>query len=311
RFYVESVVDFLHYATPGAPGSGFGPTAGGLLFYLQDGVPTGLVNIPPGASNIKNEDFAFFVQDKWQILPNFTFNYGLRWEAQIFPDTVVDPSKTAYGIFLSNPAFPSDGTLHNQKKEFQPRIGFAWDVRNNHKSVLRASWGIYNGRQNMLTQVGSITTNGAQQRTIFTNSGIIASGGPAPVWPNALPVTPGNSSCSGPPVNSFPCKTNSQESPGARWAKLVPPGNSSCSGPPVNSFPCFTGVRVFSKDYANPRIYTTNVAFEHEIFRDVAVYADFTLAKGVHLTRFVNVNNFQPVLAGQPSGPICCNTTGS
>ena len=278
RYIFDSVANFLHYATPGAPGSGFGPTAGGLLFYLQDGVPTGLVNIPPGASNIKNEDFAFFVQDKWQILPNFTFNYGLRWEAQIFPDTVVDPSKTAYGIFLSNPAFPSDGTLHNQKKEFQPRLGFAWDVRNNHKSVLRASWGIYNGRQNMLTQVGSITTNGAQQRTIFTNSGIIASGGPAPVWPNALPVTP---------------------------------GNSSCSGPPVNSFPCFTGVRVFSKDYANPRIYTTNVAFEHEIFRDVAVYADFTLAKGVHLTRFVNVNNFQPVLAGQPSGPICCNTNGS
>src|SRR5712691_7513337 len=51
RYIFDSVVDFLHYATPGAPGSGFGPTAGGLLFYLQDGVPTGLVNIPPGASN--------------------------------------------------------------------------------------------------------------------------------------------------------------------------------------------------------------------------------------------------------------------
>src|SRR5437870_2204356 len=35
RYIFDSVVDFLHYATPGAPGSGFGPTAGGLLFYLQ------------------------------------------------------------------------------------------------------------------------------------------------------------------------------------------------------------------------------------------------------------------------------------
>ena len=254
RYIFDSVVDFLHYATPGAPGSGFGPTSPGLIFYLQDGVPTGLSNIPPGASSIKNEDFALFIQDKWQIRPNFTFNYGLRWEAQIFPDTVVAPPKTAYAIFLSNPGFPSDGTLHNQKKEFQPRVGFAWDLFNNHKSVLRASWGIYNARQNMLTQVGSITTNGVQQRTIFFAS---SPGSTGPTWPNPFPA---NAS------------------------------NPSCAGPPVNPFPCFTGVRVFSKNYANPRIYATNVSFEQELYPSWAAYVDFSMNKGVHLTRFFDVN---------------------
>ncbi len=282
RYIFDGPVGFLRYASPAGPG-GFGPTVqecsnptfttvayvtpptpcpagtsfngGPLLFYLQDGVPTGLSNIPPGASSIKNEDFALFIQDKWQIWPNFTFNYGLRWEAQIFPDAVVAPSKTAYAIFLSNPAFPSDGTLHNQKKEFQPRVGFAWDLFSNHKSVLRASWGIYNARQNMLTQVGSITTNGVQQRTIFTDSAF----GGGPVWPFAFPTTP--------------------------------PSNPPCPGPPVNAFPCFTGVRVFSKDYANPRIYTTNVAFEQELYPSWAVYVDFTMSKGVHLTRFFDANN--------------------
>ena len=34
------------------------------------------------------------------------------------------------------------------------------------RSVLRGSYGIYYARQNMLTQVGSITTNGVQQQTI-------------------------------------------------------------------------------------------------------------------------------------------------
>jgi len=298
RYILSDTIGFLHYATPGAPGSGFGPNTGRcpgttitftdltspscagattpLLLFLQGAGLTSLATDATGASNIKNEDFALFVQDKWQILPNFTFNYGLRWEAQIFPDPVVDPSKTAYGIFLSNPAFPSDGTLHSQKKEFQPRIGFAWDVRNNHKSVLRASWGIYNGRQNMLTQVGSITTNGVQQQTIA--GGLFANPTIRPTWPRL--VTPTAQSCPNPP------------------------------GPP-NPFPCFSGVRVFSKDYANPRIYTTNVAFEQEIFRDLAVYADFTLSKGVHLTRFVNVGHFDPVIAAQPAGPICCSTNGS
>ena len=253
RYIFDSVDDFLHYASPASMGPGFGPTAPGLLFYLQDGVPTGLGKIPPGASSINNEDYALFAQDKWQILPNLSLNYGLRWEAQIFPGVITPPSQTAYGIFLSNPIFPSDGTLHSAKKEFQPRVGLAWDVLKNHKSLFRASYGIFYGRQNMLSQVGSITTNGVQQRTIFANS---ATGG-GPVWPNAFPATP---------------------------------GNPSCPGPPVNPFPCFTGVRVFSKDYENPRIYTANAAYEQEIAPNLSAYVDVTVSKGVHLTSFYNVN---------------------
>lgn len=279
RYIFDSVTGFLHYASPASMGIGFGPntgycddgtfgdiiagcedsgaeiTGGPLLFYLQDGVPTGLVSIPPGASDIGNEDFALFAQDKWQILPNLSLSYGLRWEAQIFPDPVTPPSDTAYGIFLSDPLFPSDGTLHSQKKEFQPRLGFAWDVFKNHKSILRGSWGIYNGRQNMLSQVGSITTNGVQQSTLFASSqNLIDFGAPTPTWPDPFPVTPGISSCG------------------------------------ANPFPCFTGVRAFSKNYANPRIYTTNVAYEHEIYPNWTVYADFTWSKGVHLTTFFEAN---------------------
>jgi len=281
RYLFDSVTGFLRYASPAAPG-GFGPntvgcsngtyvtlpatcpggaTSGGpLLFYLQDGIPSGLADVPPpGASKISNDDLAAFAQDKWQIKPNFTLNYGLRWEAQIFPNPVVDPAKTAYGQFLNDPRFPSDGTLPDQKKEFQPRVGFAWDFSGKGKSVLRASWGIYNARQNMLSEVGSITTNGAQQRTNFLNTDLIRLFGGAPTWPGLAPV--------GPP-------------------------------PPAGQFPLFTGVRVFSKDYANPRIYTTNVAYEQELAPNWAAYIDFTMAKGVHLTRFVNIN-----LGTAPFGP--------
>src|SRR5687767_15535688 len=177
RYIFDSVTGFLRYASPAAAG-GFGPnavacsngtyvtaptacpvgtttTGGPLLLFLQGAGRTGPATDAAGFSNIKNEDFALFAQDKWQIRPNFTLSYGLRWEAQIFPDPVVPPSQTAYGIFLNDPRFPSDGTLPNQTKMFQPRLGFAWDVVGNGKSVLRGSAGIYNARQNMLTQVGS------------------------------------------------------------------------------------------------------------------------------------------------------------
>jgi hypothetical protein len=288
RYIFDSVTGFLRYASPAAPG-GFGPntvgcsngtfvtapaacpgdaTSGGpLLLYLQGAGLTGPATDAAGASNIKNEDIALFAQDSWKVWPNFTLNYGLRWDAQIFPDPVVPPSQTAYGIFLSDPRFPSDGTLPNQTKQFQPRLGFAWDISKVGKSVLRASSGIYYARQNMLSQVGSITTNGVQQQTIFLNTPIISSGVPGPVWPNV--VTP--------PSSVVPC----------------------VAGTISNPFPCFSGVRVFSRDYENPRIYTTNVGFEQELATDWSLYLDYTHSKGVHLTRFLNVNRnnfFAPFL---------------
>jgi hypothetical protein len=59
---------------------------------------------------------------------------------------------------------------------------------------------------------------------------------------------------------------------------------------PPGTLPFQPGVTVFSKDYANPRIYATNVGYEQQLYGDFAAYADFSLSKGVHLTRFINPN---------------------
>jgi outer membrane receptor protein involved in Fe transport len=245
---------FTGWITQGAPfnqtcpaGSSVG---GPLLLYLQNGIPTGISGAPPpGASTIKNEDLALFAQDSWRLRPNFTLNYGLRWEAQIFPEPVVPPSQTVYASLLTNPNFPSDGTLHSPKKEFQPRVGFAWDLSGQGKSVLRAHAGIFYGRQNMLSQVGSITDNGVQQFGIACGSSFGCSNGQGlPSWPGIVNV------------------------------------------PPLGGLPAFASIRVFSKDYANPRIYTANVQFEQQIAENLSVYFDFTHSKGVHLTRFINLN---------------------
>jgi hypothetical protein len=283
RYIFDTMDGFLHYATPG--GTGFGHTAaecadgtftdlslltnndttcpngsaftgGPLLLYLQHGPTTSNETADQsGQSSIANEDYSLFVQDTWKIWRNFTFNYGLRWDAQIFPDPTIPPSKTAYVTNLSDPNFPSTGFLPNQKKMFQPRVGFAWDIKGNGKSALRASYGIFNARQNMLTQVGPITTNGVQQLEIAAGTCLFKINnvcqqssilGPAPTYPDIIHATP--------------------------------------------SLPFQPGVTVFSKDYANPRIYTSNVGYEQQLVGDYAAYLDFTMSKGVHLTRFIDPN---------------------
>src|ERR1700687_2676910 len=269
RYIFDSTLGFMHYVTDGptvkeckdntsgaitfvAPAcpAGTKSTGGPLLLYLQHGPAVqGESFDASGASTITNQDYSLFVQDTWKVWRTFTLNYGLRWDAQIFPNPTIPPSQTAYASNLSDPNFPSTGFLPNQKKMFQPRIGFAWDIRGNGKSALRASWGIFNARQNMLTQVGAITTNGVQQQAFAAGS---AFGTPPAYGTNAGPIQ------NPPPAGSAP--------------------------------PTFGDVTVFSRDYANPRIYTTNVGFEQQLLNDFAAYADFTMSKGVHLTRFTNPN---------------------
>src|SRR4030095_16190175 len=173
---------------------------------------------------------------------------GLRWDGQHMPKTV-DPKTTAFARFLNDPRFPSDGTIPNQWQQLQPRAGVVWDVGQTGKTVVRGNAGIYYARQNMLTEVGAVTTNGIQQKTDYRDS-TFTSFADMPVWPNLL----------------------------------------APSSVPAGTFPLFTGVRVFDRDYGNPRVYSFNAGVDRELAPGLAAYFDFTVAKGVHLTRFLNYN---------------------
>src|SRR5258708_3547972 len=101
----------------------------------------------------------------------------------------------------------------------------------------------------MLSQVGSVTSNGIQQKSDFRNS-TFTGFADMPVWPNLLAPSP------------------------------VAPG----------TFPLFSGIRVFDRHYENPRVYTFNAGYERELVPAMAAYVDVTVAKGTHLTRFLNYN---------------------
>ena len=98
--------------------------------------------------------------------PNLTVNYGLRWDAQLMPETV-DPHDDRVRAVPERPAFPSDGTIPDQWKHVAAarRRSRGTSAATASRSCAAAP-GVYFARQNMLSQVGSVTTNGIQQQTI-------------------------------------------------------------------------------------------------------------------------------------------------
>lgn len=109
-----------------------------------------------GLATLSANEFALFGQDAWRIRPNFTLNYGLRYEAQLFSEP--DTSNTALTDLVANTQFPlgriDPRSIPDQVKQFAPRLGFAWDPFSDGKTVVRGFAGMYYARTPLLTIAG-------------------------------------------------------------------------------------------------------------------------------------------------------------
>ncbi len=137
--------------------------------------------------NLFIKDYSFFVQDQYKITPRFTLNIGARYDYSDLPQPT-----------LVNPDYPATGRIPTFAGAIAPRVGFAYALDNDSKTVIRAGYGIFYGRY----PGGLLNTfflgNGLYQKSISLNSSNAADKAAGPVFPNVLPNT-GNFN---PPVGS-------------------------------------------------------------------------------------------------------------
>jgi hypothetical protein len=90
-------------------------------------------------SHVRNTVYAAFVQDDWRLRPNFTLNLGLRYDLT----TVLHDRDNILASFNPNVGLVQEGVqvprIYNpDHNNFSPRVGFAWDINGDGKTVLRA-----------------------------------------------------------------------------------------------------------------------------------------------------------------------------
>jgi hypothetical protein len=131
----------------------------------------------PTAFKFSTNDYNFFFQDDFRIMPRLTLNFGLRYELQTLPDPQIP-----------NPLEPRTSEFPTDKNNFGPRIGFAIDATGDGSTSIRGGYGIYYGRIINSTISNAITNTGvaAGQRQVSLTPFQAGS----PTYPNVLTAPP-------------------------------------------------------------------------------------------------------------------------
>jgi len=148
-FYTDGEYGYAGYD---AGGDGTGNSLADFLI----GAPSYLFEGPNAANDIRSKTVYAFGQDEWRVRPNLTFTLGLRYEYStpkldtegrtfsLIPgdQSVKFPNAPLGLVFPGDPGAPR-GVNFPDKKNFAPRVGFAWSPGGNSKTSIRGGFGVF------------------------------------------------------------------------------------------------------------------------------------------------------------------------
>jgi hypothetical protein len=280
-------------------GAGGGNTA--LENFFEGNLKQATLFLGNPIRTFTNQGYAGFLQDDYRITPRLILNLGVRYEL----DTIVrekdglmgnfDPVR---GIYQTNTPYNGD---HNN---FAPRVGMAWDIFGNGKTVLRAAGGIL--YESLSYDVLNGVGNALGLRTIPTGLPLINAGNPTPTTANgnitlqSVSLTPGSPLISGPgsasaawqafnPAAAVAGQTtlfSGVSSPGCGDGFTVPTGQTSAPGP--------CEIYAVNQNLRTPYVDNWNLDIQHAITNNLSIDVGYVGNHGTKLLGQLNINQPAP-----------------
>jgi hypothetical protein len=281
----DPFVIFFQRFDPTSPGFCTGPCpfnetslAGGPAVYQGGPISAAIRN--QSAGTLDHTYDGFYVQDKWRASSKLTLNAGLRWEFETWPS----------------------GVVNTQWKNFDPRVGLAYDLGTSHHAVFRAGFGLFHGifpSPLLMCQepsCGGITKypGRSNENSLNARTGLFSFASAPDITYAALAALFGGGPFGVPGQALYPN--------GVTAASFCPTGIVPNYGPAGTLAGCgflqpATIVRQ-DQNAQNPYGIQTSASLELQPFKDTVLNITGIHLRGVHLGSFYNVN--QP----PPSGSV-------
>jgi hypothetical protein len=233
-------------------------------------------------------DFEFYANDTWKLHPRVTLTLGLRysvfppaWEADNRISNFI-PSLYNGTDFNTGLVTAEEGEklgfgralIHTYKNGWQPRVGIAWDVFGTGTTSVRAGFGRYMSRSQVIEDLLRLTGN--------------------PPWTTAVTAGSGWNGEGTTLANCPTCRSLDTINPGLR---------TNFAG--VSSNPSFAAV---DPGFRPPESYQWNLTVSHQLFKDTVLEASYIGNHGLHIwRRNVNRNDIAPGVACR--GGACDGST--
>jgi hypothetical protein len=155
----------------------------GLINFFTGNLRSASLFTGDPVRRISNTGYAAFFEDDWRVMPRLTLNVGIRYELA----TVIKDQHNQLANFDPNSGLVQVGRgisapYQGDHNNFAPRLGVAWDLRGNAKTVVRAAAGII--YESALTfDVTNAIGNLLGLRTIPTGLPLFNNGSPTPLPP--------------------------------------------------------------------------------------------------------------------------------